>query len=186
MWDAARRSVLQHPFTLFLTSTGSPFVSANRIVFTAASGGHISLSDERNMGKRIGRATTFPDALPYPLRRQDGVSARLESLATRLIPAPNYVSYPRERVRFGHRQSLEAWQKRKENALRLEGHRAFFLKILPALFSFRFQSVPLSFAESPQQLPTPKRRSALMIADLIKSAYLQSCRAIQSCGNLIL
>ena len=106
--------------------------------------------------------------------------------ATRLIPAPNYVSYPRERMRFGHRQSLEAWQKRKENALRLEGHRAFFLKILPALFSFRFQSVPLSFAESPQQLPTPKRRSALMIADLIKSAYLQSSRATQSCGNPIL
>ena len=49
--------------------------------------------------------------------------------ATRPIPAPKYVSYPRERVRFGLGQSSEAWQKKKANALRLEGLRAFSIKV---------------------------------------------------------
>ena len=52
------------------------------------SAGPISFYGKRNGGKKTSRDTTFPDALPGPLRRQDGLSARLDGLATRLYPPP--------------------------------------------------------------------------------------------------
>ena len=105
---------------------------------------------KKAVGKNAGRETVFPDTLPYPLRRQDGLSARLDSSATRLYPPPitsaTHASFPR----FGLGQSLRVGQKRKANALRLGSHGAFALKVLPHLISYRFQTVPFSFAESSQ------------------------------------